>query len=178
MTTHRILILGGGFGGVYAARRLDQIFAHRDDVEITLLSGENFLLFTPMLAEVVSSSIEASHIISPIRAFFRRVRFQNSEVKSIDLERRVVTASHCIMCGSSEFPFDHLVLALGSTTEFHPLLTTLPCGRNRRGQLITNPYMSVPGYLGLWALGDCARFPTAAASCVRRRHSSRFSKAR
>ena len=89
MTTHRILILGGGFGGVYAARRLDQIFAHRDDVEITLLSGDNFLLFTPMLAEVVSSSIEASHIISPIRAFFRRVRFQNSEVKSIDLERRV-----------------------------------------------------------------------------------------
>jgi NADH:ubiquinone reductase (H+-translocating) len=79
MTTHRILILGGGFGGVYAARRLDQIFAHRDDVEITLLSGENFLLFTPMLAEVVSSSIEASHIISPIRAFFRSIRFQNSE---------------------------------------------------------------------------------------------------
>lgn len=39
MTTHGILILGGGFGGVYAARRLDQIFAHRDDVEITLLSG-------------------------------------------------------------------------------------------------------------------------------------------
>ncbi len=121
MKTHRILILGGGFGGVYAARRLDQIFAHRDDVEITLLSGENFLLFTPMLAEVVSSSIEASHIISPIRAFFRRVRFQNSEVKFIDLERRVVIASHCLMCGSREFPFDHLVLALGSTTEFHGL---------------------------------------------------------
>src|SRR5271156_4121835 len=44
MTTHRILILGGGLGGVYVARRLDQIFAHRDDVEITLLSGENCLL--------------------------------------------------------------------------------------------------------------------------------------
>jgi NADH dehydrogenase len=117
----RRLILGGGFGGVYAARRLDQIFADREDVEITLLSGENFLLFTPMLAEVVSSSIEASHIISPIRAFFRRVRFQNSEVQSIDLERRVVTASHCLMCGSREFPFDHFLLALGSTTEFHRL---------------------------------------------------------
>ena len=121
MTTHRILILGGGFGGVYAARRLDQIFAHREDVEITLLSGENFLLFTSMLAEVVSSSIEASHISSPIRAFLREVRFQNIEVKSIDIERRVVTASHCLMCGSREFPFDHLVLALGSTTEFHGL---------------------------------------------------------
>jgi len=49
-----MLILGGGFGGVYAARRLDQIFAHREDVEITLLSGENFLLFTPE-AETASS---------------------------------------------------------------------------------------------------------------------------
>ena len=63
MKTHRILILGGGFGGVYAARRLDQIFAGRDDIETTLLSGENFLLFTPMLAEVVSSSIEASQLL-------------------------------------------------------------------------------------------------------------------
>ena len=57
------MILGGGFGGVYAARRLDQIFARRDDIETTLLSGEIFLLFTPMLAEVVSSSIEASQLL-------------------------------------------------------------------------------------------------------------------
>jgi NADH dehydrogenase len=63
MTRQRILILGGGFGGVYAARRLDQIFARRDDIETTLLSGENFLLFRPMLAEVVSSSIEASQLL-------------------------------------------------------------------------------------------------------------------
>ena len=41
----------------------------------------------------------------------------------------------------------------------HPLLTTLPCGRNRRGRLITNPFMSVPGYQGLWALGDCGEIP-------------------
>jgi NADH:ubiquinone reductase (H+-translocating) len=87
MKTHRILIVGGGFGGVYTAQRLDQIFARRKDVEVTLISGENFLLFTPMLAEVVSSSIEANHIVSPIRAFFRRVRFQNSEVQFIDFEK-------------------------------------------------------------------------------------------
>jgi len=121
MKTHRILILGGNFGGVYAARRLDRVLGRRRDVEITLISGENFLLFTPMLAEVVSSSIEANHIVSPLRAFFRRVRFQNSEVKFIDLERRIVVASHCPMCGSRELPFDHLVLALGSTTDFHKL---------------------------------------------------------
>jgi hypothetical protein len=58
----RIAIVGGGFGGVYTARRLDQILGHRDDVTITLLSHENFLLFTPMLPEVASSSIEAGWI--------------------------------------------------------------------------------------------------------------------
>jgi NADH dehydrogenase FAD-containing subunit len=60
---------------VYTAQRLEQILARRKDVELTLIRGENFLLFTPMLAEVVSSSIEANHIVSPIRAFFRTVRF-------------------------------------------------------------------------------------------------------
>src|SRR5277367_171078 len=101
MKTHRMLIVGGGFEGVYAAQRLEQIFARRKDVEITLISEENFLLFTPMLAEVVSSSIEANHIVSPIRAFFRRVRFQNSDVQSIDFERRVVISSHCPKVRSS-----------------------------------------------------------------------------
>src|SRR5258708_2475018 len=121
MQKFRVVILCGGFGGVYAARRLEQIFERRQDIEITLISGENFLLFTPMLAEVVSSSIEANHIVSPVRAFFRTVRFQNSEVKVIDIERRVVITSHCPMCGFRELAFDHLVLALGSTTDFHGL---------------------------------------------------------
>lgn len=121
MKRHRILILGGGFGGVYAARRLEQLFPRRAGVEITLLSDENFLLFTPMLPEVVSSSIEAEHIVSPLRAFFRRVKVQNSQVTSIDLEKRVVVASHCAKCGAHELGFDHLVLALGSTTHFHGL---------------------------------------------------------
>jgi NADH dehydrogenase len=115
----RIVILGGGFGGIYAARGLEKLLGHREDIEITLLSDENFLLFTPMLPEVVSSSIEAGHIISPIRAFFRRVRFLNTQVSSIDLPRRVVVAAHCPRCNSRELAFDHLVLALGSATHFH-----------------------------------------------------------
>ncbi|MEE8289309.1 MAG: FAD-dependent oxidoreductase, partial [Nitrosomonadaceae bacterium] len=93
-----IVILGGGFGGVYAAMHLEKIFARDDDVEIILISEQNYLLFTPMLPEGPSSSIEAKHIISPIRAFFRKVKFQNSEVHSIDLEKRIVIASHCPMC--------------------------------------------------------------------------------
>ncbi|MCH7676134.1 NAD(P)/FAD-dependent oxidoreductase [candidate division KSB1 bacterium] len=116
-----IVILGGGFGGVYAAMHLEKIFARDDDVEIILISEQNYLLFTPMLPEVPSSSIEAKHIISPIRAFFRKVKFQNSEVHSIDLEKRIITASHCPMCKQSSLGFDYLVLALGSRTNFFGL---------------------------------------------------------
>ena len=120
--TQRILILGGGFGGLYAALRLEKIFSGDESVEITLVSEENFLLFTPMLPEVPSGSIEAKHIVSPLRAFFRKVKFQNANVESIDLQSRVVVASHCGVCGPRELKFDHLVLALGSITQFHGLV--------------------------------------------------------
>jgi NADH dehydrogenase len=119
--SNRILILGGGFAGVYAAIHLEKIFARDDDVEITLVSDENFLLFTPMLPEVPSSSIEAKHIVSPLRAFFRKVKFQNRMVQAVDLQRRVVLVSHCPACQKSELEFRYLVLALGSTTNFYGL---------------------------------------------------------
>jgi NADH dehydrogenase len=114
-----IIILGGGFAGVYTALGLERRFSRDEDVEITLISEDNFMLFTPMLPEVPSSSIEAKHIVSPLRAFFRKVKFQNKEVHSIDLESRAVVASHCSACELSKLRFDHLVLALGSKTNFH-----------------------------------------------------------
>lgn len=117
----RILILGGGFAGVSAALHLEKIFARDDNLEITLISDENFLLFTPMLPEVPSGSIEAKHIVSPIRASLRRATFQNSVVYSIDLKKRIVLSSHCPMCQVRELEFEHLVLALGSTTNFYGL---------------------------------------------------------
>jgi NADH:quinone reductase (non-electrogenic) len=118
-TKTSIVILGGGFAGVYTARALERKFLRDEEVEITLVSEENFMLFTPMLSEVPASSIEAKHIISPLRAFFRKVKFQNKEVYSIDLESRTVLASHCSACEVSKLRFDHLVLALGSKTNFH-----------------------------------------------------------
>jgi NADH:ubiquinone reductase (H+-translocating) len=113
-----VVILGGGFAGVYGALQLERRFARDDNIEITLISDENFLLFTPMLPEVPSSSIEAKHIVSPLRAFFRKVQVQNKEVHSIDLAARIVVAAHCAACELDEVRFDHLVLALGSKTNF------------------------------------------------------------
>src|SRR3984957_3282923 len=110
----RILILGGGFGGVYTARHLERLCKGRTDVEIVLVSRDNFLLMTPLLFEVFSGTLELRHCCFPIRAFLRTTRFVEAAVQSIDLERRVV---HLAAAGNrSELAYDHVVLALGAMT--------------------------------------------------------------
>jgi NADH dehydrogenase len=110
----RILILGGGFGGVYTARRLEQLCKRRSDVEIILVSRDNFLLMTPLLFEVCSGTLDMRHCSLPIRAFLRTTRFVEATVEGIDLERRMVQlraeAEH------HELAYDQLVLALGAGT--------------------------------------------------------------
>src|SRR3954449_11675878 len=110
----RIVILGGGFGGVTTARRLERLCKRRRDVEIVLVSRDNFVLMTPLLFEVCSGALEASHCSLPIRAFLRTTRFVEAVVQSVDLERRVV---HLSSGGErDELAYDQLVLALGGMT--------------------------------------------------------------
>jgi NADH:quinone reductase (non-electrogenic) len=110
----RILILGGGFGGVYTARHLESLFKRRSDVEIVLVSRDNFLLMTPLLFEVFSGTLDLRHCSFPVRAYLQTTRFVEASVKSIDLERRVV---HLEVAGErGELAFDQLVLALGAMT--------------------------------------------------------------
>lgn len=80
----RIVILGGGFGGVSAAHSLERIFWRDPSLEITLVSQSNYLLFTPMLAEVAGSALEPQHMCAPIRASLPHVQFYRCEVEAID----------------------------------------------------------------------------------------------
>jgi NADH dehydrogenase len=108
------LILGGGFGGVYTARHLERLCKRRDDVEIALVSRDNFLVMTPLLFEVCSGVLDLRHCSFPIRAFLRRTRFVEATVGAIDLERRTV---HVTSHGqTAELAYDHLVVALGAMT--------------------------------------------------------------
>src|SRR6202011_2654565 len=86
----RIVILGGGFGGVATARHLERLCKRRRDVEIVLVSRDNFLVMTPLLFEVCSGALDARHCSFPIRAFLRTTRFIEVTVEGVDLERRVV----------------------------------------------------------------------------------------
>jgi NADH:ubiquinone reductase (H+-translocating) len=117
----RIVVLGGGFGGVYAARRLERLLARRPDVEITLVSRDNFFLFTPMLHEVAASDLDITHIVSPLRTLLRRTQIVIADVEAIDVEHRSVTVSHGFERHDHQLPYDHLVIALGSMTNFYGL---------------------------------------------------------
>ncbi|HEV2798941.1 MAG TPA: NAD(P)/FAD-dependent oxidoreductase [Pyrinomonadaceae bacterium] len=117
----RIVILGGGFGGMYAALELEKSLARDPDVEVTLVNRENFFLFTPMLHEVAASDLDFTHIVNPVRKLLRRVKFFSGGVERIDLEERLVTVSHGDEHHHHELRYDHLVLALGSVTNFFGL---------------------------------------------------------
>src|SRR5271168_4081329 len=112
----RILILGGGFAGVLAARRLERLCKNRTDVQITLISRDNFLLMTPLMFEACSGTLELRHCSVSIRAFLRRTRFIEGIVERIDLDRRVAVAAWGGDTGGHEVPYDQLVLAMGAIT--------------------------------------------------------------
>src|SRR5262245_10126038 len=81
-----VLILGGGFAGLNTALHLEKLLKYRPDVRITLVSRDNYALFTPMLAEVAGGGIEPSHIVNPVRASLKRTEFREGLVRHIDLE--------------------------------------------------------------------------------------------
>ncbi len=114
----RIVILGGGFSGVATAQYLDQTAAKRADVEVILVSRDNFTLFTPMLDEVAAGDLEPAHICNPLRKLLRRITILTGEIKAIDVAARQVTISYGIRALTRELAFDHLVLALGSETNY------------------------------------------------------------
>ena len=106
---HKILVLGGGFGGYTAAKNICRLTKHRDDVGVMVISRENYFTFWPLLAGVISSDVETRNVAQPLRRDLIRVgaSFRRAEVESIDLENQLVSA------GGMEFPYDQLVVALG-----------------------------------------------------------------
>jgi NADH:ubiquinone reductase (H+-translocating) len=111
----RIVLLGGGFGGVAAARRLEKLCRRRSDVEITLVSRNNFFVLTPLLFEACSGRLELRHCAQPIRPALHRTRFVEARVERVDLEGREV---HAVggEGATYQLPYDHVVVGLGAMT--------------------------------------------------------------
>ncbi|HYL35982.1 MAG TPA: FAD-dependent oxidoreductase [Bryobacteraceae bacterium] len=114
----QIVILGGGFGGVYTARCLEKLL-RPEEADICLVNRENYWVYQPMLPEVISGSIGLTDVVSPIRRLCPRTHLVMREVEEIDLKDRAVTVSPGFRPRQKKIPYDYLVIALGEVTNFY-----------------------------------------------------------
>lgn len=119
--TRRIVILGGGFGGVYTAQALERLLKNDPSTEVTLVSKENYFTFHPMLPEVISGEIGLLDTVSPLHGLLPRTRVYVRDIDSVDLEAKVVRLQPGFSRRIQELPYDDLVIALGNVTDFRGL---------------------------------------------------------
>jgi NADH dehydrogenase len=124
----RVVIVGGGFAGLYAALGLDRALGWSEKLEVTVIDRKNYFLFPPLLPSVAVGAIETRQVTYPFRRIFEatNVHFKKETVERIDLERKVVFSKVDVDVDAEggmprvrhdETPFDYLVLAPGSTTQ-------------------------------------------------------------
>ncbi|HLC75457.1 MAG TPA: NAD(P)/FAD-dependent oxidoreductase [Candidatus Nanoarchaeia archaeon] len=109
-----IVIIGGGFAGVYAARTILKLFKNNPDVHITIVNSTNYFLFIPMLHEVATGSLAAANIAEPLREILhgKNFSFVRERALSVDFKKKKVKTE------TMALPYDYLVLATGSTVNF------------------------------------------------------------
>jgi NADH dehydrogenase len=111
MNKKKVLILGGGFGGVFAAKALAR--SARDRFDIELVNDNNYFVFEPLLPEVAAATIHSSDAVAPLRLLLRHTRFRQAEVMGIDFARKVVIVVQGFRRLPVELPYDELVIAFG-----------------------------------------------------------------
>src|SRR5215475_12008482 len=116
MKKTKIVIAGGGFAGLYAAKYLDKRLATRPEIEVTLISRENYILFTPMLHEVAAGELSPGNIVNPLRRILRHIHVVEADIDAIDLTARKIHCLAGVRNFELEFDFDHLLVAMGSET--------------------------------------------------------------
>jgi NADH:ubiquinone reductase (H+-translocating) len=116
--TKKIVVLGGGFAGAYTAIHLEKKFKHDPDYEIILVNKENYLVFQPLLAEVVGGSLGIVDTVSPLRKLLPRTTLYIKDIESVDCAAKKVILAPQFSHKTQEITFDHLVVALGNVTDF------------------------------------------------------------
>src|SRR6476469_6980403 len=129
-TMKRVVIAGGGFAGVSTAQTLAKLLkksgrlarpghANADDaVEVVLLNRDNYFVFQPLLADILSATIETTHVVVPLRRMLRGVEIEVGVIESIDTDTREIKLKRRQRGDSVTVRYDELVIALGSITDF------------------------------------------------------------
>ena len=113
-----ILILGGGFAGTTLLRKIQDIYQNVAQIQISLVSDDNFFLFTPMLPEVASGLLHASDVSTPIRTFCKHAQFYHAKVTSVDFDNKQVTIKRIFDAKEMTLEYDYLILYLGRIDNF------------------------------------------------------------
>jgi NADH dehydrogenase len=108
----KVIVLGGGFGGVFAAKSLEKL--GRGTVEVELINNNNYFVFQPLLAEVASGSINSSDAVVPLRQLLTRVQVRQARVMGIDFEKKKAIVMQGSRMTPVELAYDEVVLALGT----------------------------------------------------------------
>jgi NADH:ubiquinone reductase (H+-translocating) len=116
----RIVIVGGGFAGAYAAQALERRLSARD-ASVLLLDRNNYFIFYPLLVEAGTGSVHPRDAVVPIRSFLGNTDFRMGDVQQVDLARREIRYTLPEQQGTETVPFDHLVLAVGAVTRLPDL---------------------------------------------------------
>jgi NADH dehydrogenase len=111
----RIVILGGGFAGMFAARQIHRKIGHRAEVE--LITEDNYFVFQPLLPEVAAGAISAVQAVSPLRFLLRDVFVRKARVESVDFEARKITLFQGVQRRPTLVSYDHIVVALGQKVD-------------------------------------------------------------
>jgi NADH dehydrogenase len=112
-----VAILGGGFTGVYCAKTLCKQLGRGSKLRIGLISEFNYMVFQPMLPEVVGASVSPRHVVNPLRLLCRGVEVFKGVVERIRWHERRLTLHAGDFAGDVEISFEHLVLALGAVID-------------------------------------------------------------
>src|SRR5262245_3762511 len=122
MNEHRsikldVAVIGGGFAGVYCAKTVSEAFKRKRDFKVGLISEENYMVFQPMLAEVVGSSISPRHVVNPLRLLCPHASVYRGVVESVNWPERSLLLSAGPFFGNVRIEYNQLVLALGPVTD-------------------------------------------------------------
>src|SRR3989338_10323691 len=111
----KILVIGSGFGGIYSVKSLLKKFKNKEDIDITLISKQNYFLFTPLLHEVATGTIATKNVIEPIREIIKSSNFHfiEAEVNKIDFNKKLV------FYDNKRIDYDYLIIAIGAKANYY-----------------------------------------------------------
>ena len=115
MEKKKVVVVGGGFGGVFAAKELER--RGRDQFDVELINNNNYFVFQPLLPEVAAASIHSSDAVVPLRLLLRRTQVRQADVMGIDFDKKTVTVVQGFRRLPVDLPYDELVIGLGMSVD-------------------------------------------------------------